>query len=350
MLYWLKVHLRGFIMVLHLVWLIPAATFALLCYREPRSLFNAYLLTFTLMMMGIVLAGFTIVGLERFIGYTPAIILFYILLLAIPISIFASTAYLIFNGRQMLQLEGLRLANLLSLFYGLAIVGLGLLHFLAPRSFLATLISLADLLLFYGTFLYLSYIIYAFFLNIFPIKKEPQTIIILGSGLFGDKVPPLLAQRLDKGLAIYEKFNRKPVIIVSGGQGDDEWISEAEAMAGYLMEKGVPTDSIFLENKSRTTLENLTFSKELMLVQGMEQDRVALVTNSFHALRAGIYMKQVGLKGRSIGSRTAFYFLPSAWIRETAGLIRIYWKWHAFIIGILLLPFLFSLFHTYFSL
>lgn len=346
MLYWLKVHLRGFIMVLHLVWLIPAAIFALLCYREPRSLFNAYLLTFTLMMMGIVLAGLTIVSLERFIGYTPAIILF----LAIPFSVFASTVYLLFNGRKMVQLEGLRLANLLSLLYGLAIVGVGLLHFFAPRSFLATLISLADLLLFYGTFLYLSYIIYAFFLNIFPVKKEPQTIIILGAGLFGDKVPPLLAQRLDKGIAIYEKFNRKPVIIVSGGQGDDEWISEAEAMAGYLMEKGVPADSIFLENKSRTTLENLIFSKELMLAQGLEQDRVVLVTNSFHALRAGIYMKQVGLKGRSIGSRTAFYFLPSAWIRETAGLIRIYWKWHAFIIGILLLPFLFSLFHTYFSL
>ena len=337
-------------MLLHLIWLIPAAIFTFLVYREPRSLFNAYLLTFTLIMMGIVLAGLTIVSLERFIGYTPAMISFYILLLAIPISIFASTAYLIFNGRQMLQLEGLRLANLLSLLYGLAIVGLALLHFLAPRSFLATLISLADLLLFYGTFLYLSYIIYAFFLNIFPVKKEPQTIIILGAGLFGDKVPPLLAQRLDKGLAIYEKFNWRPVIIVSGGQGDDEWISEAEAMAGYLMEKGVPADSIFLENKSRTTLENLIFSKELMLSQGLEQDRVLLVTNSFHALRAGIYMRQVGLKGRSIGSRTAFYFLPSAWIRETAGLIRIYWKWHAFIIGILLLPFLFSLFHTYFSL
>ena len=340
MLYWLKVHLRGFIMALHLVWLIPTAIFALLCYREPRSLFNAYLLTFTLMMMGIVLAGFTIVGLERFIGYTPAIILF----LAIPFSVFASTVYLLFNGRKMVQLEGLRLANLLSLLYGLAIVGVGLLHFFAPRSFLANLISFADLLLFYGTFLYLSYIIYAFFLNIFPIKKEPQTIIILGSGLFGDKVPPLLAQRLDKGLAIYEKFNRKPVIIVSGGQGDDELISEAEAMTRYLMEKGVPADSILLENKSRTTFENLTFSKQLMLAHGLEQDRVVLVTNSFHALRAGIYMKQVGLKGRSIGSRTAFYFLPSAWIRETAGLIRIYWKWHAFIIGSLLLRYLFFLF------
>ena len=340
MLYWLKVHLRGFIMVLHLVWLIPAAIFALLCYREPRSLFNAYLLTFTLMMMGIVLAGLTIVSLERFIGYTPAIILF----LAIPFSVFASTVYLLFNGRKMVQLEGLRLANLLSLLYGLAIVGVGLLHFFAPRSFLANLISFADLLLFYGTFLYLSYIIYAFFLNIFPIKKEPQTIIILGSGLFGDKVPPLLAQRLDKGLAIYEKFNWRPVIIVSGGQGDDEWISEAEAMAGYLMEKGVPADSILLENRSRTTFENLTFSKQLMLAQGLEQDRVVLVTNSFHALRAGIYMRQVGLKGRSIGSRTAFYFLPSAWIRETAGLIRIYWKWHAFIIGSLLLRYLFFLF------
>ena len=304
MLYWLKVHLRGFIMVLHLVWLIPAAIFALLCYREPRSLFNAYLLTFTLMMMGIVLAGLTIVSLERFIGYTPAIILF----LAIPFSVFTSTVYLLFNGRKMVQLEGLRLANLLSLLYGLAIVGVGLLHFFAPRSFLANLISFADLLLFYGTFLYLSYIIYAFFLNLFPVKKEPQTIIILGSGLFGDKVPPLLAQRLDKGLAIYEKFNRKPVIIVSGGQGDDELISEAEAMARYLMEKGVPADSILLENKSRTTFENLTFSKQLMLAHGLEQDRVVLVTNSFHALRAGIYMKQVSKAAVLVLAQPSIFF------------------------------------------
>ena len=84
-------------MSLHLIWLIPAAIFTFLFYREPRSLFNAYLLTFTLIMMGIVLAGLTIVSLERFIGYTPAMISFYILLLAIPISIFASTAYLIFT-------------------------------------------------------------------------------------------------------------------------------------------------------------------------------------------------------------------------------------------------------------
>ncbi len=70
--------------------------------------------------------------------------------------------------------------------------------------------------------------------SLFPVRKEPDAIIILGSGLIGDKVPPLLAQRLDKGKAIYEKFLGRSKLIVSGGQGSDELIAEAEAMARIL--------------------------------------------------------------------------------------------------------------------
>lgn len=333
-------------MLLHLLWFLPAALFAIRFYREPRSLFNAYLLSFTLLMLGIVLAGYTVVSIERFIGHNPAIICFYILALMIPISVLSSTLYLIFNGRQMMTLEGRRLANLLSLIYGLGILGLIGLHSLTMWPAIPYLLPLVDSLIFYATFLYLSYIIYAFFCNLFPVKKEPKTIIILGSGLIGDQVPPLLAQRLDKGKAIYEKFDQRPRIIVSGGQGSDERLSEAEAMAAYLIARGIPEDHILIENKSRTTFENLTFSQQLMIKQGYESDETILVTNSFHALRAGIYMKCIGLKGRSIGSRTAFYFLPSAWIRETVGLFAMYWKWHLLVIILLLLPLISSWIHS----
>ena len=112
------------------------------------------------------------------------------------------------------------------------------------------LIYLTDFALFYMTFLYLSYVSYGTFCNLFPVRKEPDAIIILGSGLIGDKVPPLLAQRLEKGKAIYEQFNGRPKLIVSGGQGSDELIAEAEAMAGYLIEHGVPEDAILIENRS----------------------------------------------------------------------------------------------------
>lgn len=130
-------------------------------------------------------------------------------------------------------------------------------------------------------------------------------------------------------------------LIVSGGQGSDELIAEAEAMAGYLMEHGVPEDAILIENRSRTTFENLTFSKRILEEEGLGK-RVLVVTNSFHALRAGVFMRRLKIPGRSIGSRTDFYYLPSAWIRETVGLVSLYWKWHVTFLALLFLPWFFT--------
>ena len=76
-------------------------------------------------------------------------------------------------------------------------------------------------------------------------------------------------------------------------------------MANYLMEQGVPEDSILLENRSRTTFENLTFSKAILEKEGLGKD-VLVVTNSFHALRAGVFMRRLRIPGRSVGSKTAF--------------------------------------------
>lgn len=81
---------------------------------------------------------------------------------------------------------------------------------------------LADFALFYSTFLYLSYVLYGTFCNYFPVRKEPDAIIVLGSGLIGDKVPPLLGQRLTKAKTIYEQFEGRPKLIVSGEQGANE--------------------------------------------------------------------------------------------------------------------------------
>lgn len=327
-------------MILHLLWLLPFAVFLLSFARERRRLFNSYLLSLSLAMFILVLAGYTVTSIEQLAGRYPAILVLALLALLIPLSVFLSTAYLIFNGRQMMTFEGRRLANLLSLFYGLGILILMGLHFLPRLALLRHFLAAADFLLLYVTFLYLSYVLYNFWCGLFPIRREPDYIIILGSGLFGDKVPPLLAQRLDKGWQIYEKFGRRPRIIVSGGQGPDELVSEAQAMAAYLTEKGLDPDAILLENQSRTTYENLLFSKSLMKPESADKGYHVVVTNSFHALRAGVYMRRIGIKGRSIGSPTALYFLPSAWIRETVGLVVLYWKWHAAILGLLFLPWL----------
>ncbi len=93
-------------------------------------------------------------------------------------------------------------------------------------------------------------------------------------------------------------------------------------MARYLMEHGVPEDAILIENRSRTTFENLTFSKRILEEEGLGK-RVFVVTNSFHALRAGVFMRRLKIPGRSIGSRTAFtishplgFEKPLAWFHS----------------------------------
>lgn len=206
------------------------------------------------------------------------------------------------------------------------------------------MLSLTNGLLIYGSYLYVTYILYGFVYNVLPVIKHPDYIIILGSGLIGDKVPPLLAQRLEKGKMMYEKFNHTPKIVVSGGQGTDETLTEADDMAQYLMESGISEEDIIVERQSTTTLENLRFSKAILDEKREKNYRCLVVTNSFHSLRAGIYMRKLGLKGRSIGSRTALYFLPSSWIRETLGLIVLYWKWHAVFLGLYFIVWLTSLF------
>src|SRR5699024_11439812 len=75
-----------------------------------------------------------------------------------------------------------------------------------------------------------------------PIRNAPKAIIVLGSGLIGGEVPPLLAARLDRGIAVHRDFNDAPVIIPSGGQGSDEPRPEGMAMREYLLDNGISRD------------------------------------------------------------------------------------------------------------
>lgn len=330
-------------MILHLIWLIPALLFLSLFLIEPRRLINAYLFLIVLILFSFIVAGYFVVQLSLWDKQVAIVILIGGLLL-IPLSVVLSTLYLLFNGKQMMTFEGRRFANLLSLFYGLAILITLAFHFLPNYFIIDKITGLLDSLLLYGSFLYLSYVSYGLFYNLFPLTYRPDYIIVLGSGLIGDKVPPLLAQRLDKGLFYYNKFDKQPTIIVSGGQGSDEAISEAQAMSHYLLDEGLSSDKLLLENQSTTTLENLTFSRNLIENTPDTTPRFLVVTNSFHSLRAGIYMRELKLKGRSVGSKTALYYLPSAWIRESMALFLMYWKWHAVIIGLNILSWISSFF------
>ena len=153
---------------------------------------------------------------------------------------------------------------------------------------------------------------------------DEDAVIVLGAGLRGDKPSMALAARLDTALEYYQK-NPDAVIVVSGGQGDDELISEALAMERYLAERGVPLSSIIKEDRSTSTQENFSFSKALLDSYIGKDYTVVYVTNEYHIFRAGLIAKKVGIETAShISGTSPWYIVLPGTIRECMAIVRFY--------------------------
>ena len=168
----------------------------------------------------------------------------------------------------------------------------------------------------YFSMSFLIFMIYSVFLMIIPRKKDFDYVIIHGAGLIdGSRISKLVSDRIDKAILVYSTDPSPTILIPSGGKGGDETVSEAEAMAQYLREKGIPEKDILLEDESKTTMENLRNSKAL--IDAREGRKyTALVTSNYHVYRALRYCRKIGLKCTGIGSHVALYYWPSALIRE----------------------------------
>ena len=185
--------------------------------------------------------------------------------------------------------------------------------------------------LFASFYLYFeSMVIGSIVINAIVAKYEPEKdmdfILILGCSLRRDGTPtPLLAGRIDRAYNFYrkqiEETGKAPILIPSGGQGSDEHHSESEAMAGYLLAKGVPAEHIIKEDQSRNTFENMQFSKEI--IDAKQKDaKVAYSTTNYHVFRSGIYARRVKMKALGMGASTKWYFWPNAAVREFVGVLK----------------------------
>ncbi|MEG2289416.1 MAG: YdcF family protein [Clostridium sp.] len=254
----------------------------------------------------------------------------------IPLTLVIGGVLLIFNSKILKTKEGNRFANKLSLILGLYILLLITLIiiylFYGYKLNSITLILLLQFILngVYFCSLFFIYLIYSYIYQTLPVKMSVDYIIVLGSGLIGDKVPPLLKSRLDKAIEIYNSKiieNKEVKIIVSGGKGADELVSEASAMKNYLLSQNIKDKSIILEDKSLNTYENILFSKKI-IDKSKKSNRCncVIVTNNFHVFRASVYSRKANLKAQGVGAPTALFFLPNALIREFIAILFIY-KW-----------------------
>ena len=152
-------------------------------------------------------------------------------------------------------------------------------------------------------------------------EQKADCVLILGAGVQGSTLSLALQGRLD-ALSYLADHPSLPVV-VSGGQGKGEDLSEAEAMRRYLTEHHIPNDQIYMEDQSRNTEENMIFSKALMEREQISHQTVAVVSNEFHLYRAKRLAASAGIHAVGVAARTPYFLLRvNYFMREAVALLQ----------------------------
>lgn len=149
--------------------------------------------------------------------------------------------------------------------------------------------------------------------------EEADYVIVLGAKVNGT-VPSLsLKARLDTAV---DYLNRYPdaLVIVSGGQGADEAISEAECMYNYLTAAGISEERIIQENRSTSTVENLEYSAQFFDIR---ENSVVIITNDFHVFRSVQIARKLGyLQVLGQAAPSLWYLIPTNYAREFLAVMK----------------------------
>lgn len=321
------------------IFLISLCVFTGVMIWEPRSLRSG--ISFFFMMVCLALFSFFLIS--QYAGYLTdygaviVILVSLFLLAAMFLVAFPGLLILLFfiEGIRLLRHEGLKPSNLLSMLFSVLLFAY---LFIWPKfgnltsnTLGTTLYIIISFTAVYLLSLMAIYLLSAI-LNLIHVRKRRNLdyIIVLGAGIRGNRVTPLLAARIEKGIELLEK-NPGAVLIMSGGKGSGETMPESEAMAKYAISHGIDPQKLLTETKSTSTEENLLFSKKLI---NKEKPKIAVVTTAYHVFRALILAKQQKIKCIGFGSKTKWYFTLNALIREYIGYLSLTYKKHVVIIGI----------------
>lgn len=337
---------------------IPGVLFVYSFIKEPRQFRNALFLFATLAWSSILL----VLRLNNFI-------LGLILVTLVLLTPFLTIGFLLINTIVVVRNNGFSLTSMLPFlmagFLILLLASPSIVNYFDPdaRHVVVFLLGLFTLEGLWFSFTFVALLLYSWIYRILPRRRQYDYIIIHGAGLDGPRPTPLLAGRIDKALELWNKQHQHGKFVVSGGQGADEIVSEAQAMRDYLLEKGVPAAAILMEDKSTTTWENLRYSLAIINadratgvdatssaavassgdvtttasdVSGTATSSsgftTAVVTSDFHVFRCAEYAHNLGIKADGIGSHTKGWYWPTAFIREFIAITKAH-IWPYLVIG-----------------
>lgn len=338
---------------------VPGVLFIYSFIKEPRQFRNALFLFATLAWSSILL----VLRLNNFI-------LGLILVTLVLLTPFLTIGFLLINTIVVVKNNGFSLTSMLPFlmagFLILLLASPSIVNYFNPDTRHVVVFSLGLFTLegLWFSFTFVALLFYSWIYRILPRRRQYDYIIIHGAGLDGPRPTPLLAGRIDKALELWNKQHQHGKFVVSGGQGADEVVSEAQAMRDYLLDKGVSADAILMEDKSTTTWENLRYSLAIInadrttgvgatsaatvasrdvtttasdvseTAASRDDFTTAVVTSDFHVFRCAEYAHNLGIKADGIGSHTKGWYWPTAFIREFIAITKAHLWPYLVIVGL----------------
>lgn len=158
------------------------------------------------------------------------------------------------------------------------------------------------------------------------VEKPADVAIVLGARVWGDKPSPVFRERINQGIDLHQRGIVKRILF-TGGLGTSERLAEAEAACQYALSKGVPPGAILLETESRTTFENMVYSRRVMDENNLET--ALIVSDPIHMRRAMLMAHRLGLNAHPHPTQTTRYIsrrkkLRFLW-KETLSLLMYIW-------------------------
>ena len=227
--------------------------------------------------------------------------------------------------------EGIRITR----FLGVPVFIFGILSIIVSK------IRAVGVTAFFLQWLMLAYFIMSYMAVKRKTEYDKDFIIILGCSISKKGgLLPLLKQRTNKAIRFaWDQeiaTGKMAKYVPSGGQGNDEVISEGSAIELYLLSHGAENYEVYAEKKSMNTYENMLFSKRI--IDEVDSDAsVAFATTNYHVFRSGILARKVGLNAEGIASSTKWYYWPAALIREYVAFLKMFVKENLILVILLMI-------------
>lgn len=125
--------------------------------------------------------------------------------------------------------------------------------------------------------------------------NDIDCIIVLGAGIWGDKPSPMLEDRLLQAIELY-KNNVSSKIIMSGDHGKQDY-DEVNTMKDFAIEKGVPSENIFMDHAGFSSYESIYRAKEIFGAK-----KIVIVTQKYHLYRALYIANKLGIEAYGVGA------------------------------------------------